>query len=355
MAAQVRGFTSPNPNVGAALVIDGRVVAAGATAPYPGAHAEAQVIEDGTFPAATLYVTLEPCAPFPGKRTPPCAGAIIAAQIPRVVVAMEDPDPNVRGRGIEILRAAGVEVEVGDGGEEAQRMLRPYIHQRQAGRPYVIAKFAATLDGRIATASGDSKWITGEAARNRGHEQRAWVDAILVGSGTVLADDPSLTARPGGRLAAHQPVRVVLDARGRVLASAAIFQQPGITIIATAPGSPAAWRASITAAGGTILECEPADTGVNLRQLLRILGQRGILSIWAEGGAGVLGSLFDEGLVNETWAFIAPKILGGDARTAIGGLGVPFVSEANQLREIELERLGDDILIRGYTGDWDPA
>ena len=355
MAAQVRGFTSPNPNVGAALVIDGRVVAAGATAPYPGAHAEAQVLEDGTFPGATLYVTLEPCAPFPGKRNPPCAEAIIAARVSRVVVAMEDPDPNVRGRGIQALRAAGVEVELGDGGEEAKRMLRPYIHHRQAGRPYVIAKFAATLDGRIATASGDSKWITGDAARDRGHQQRAWVDAILVGSGTILADDPSLTARPGGRLSTHQPVRVVLDARGRIPAGAAVFQQPGTTIVATAAGSSPGWRAAITAAGGTILECEPGETGVNLSQLLRVLGARGILSIWAEGGAGVLGSLFDEGFVNETWAFLAPKILGGDARVAIGGAGVPFVSDAHSLRGVEIERLGDDILVTGFSGDWEPG
>lgn len=355
MAAQVRGFTSPNPNVGAALVIDGRVVAAGATAPYPGAHAEAQVLEGGTYPGATLYVTLEPCTAFPGKRTPPCSEAIIAAKVGRVVVAMEDPDPNVRGRGVEAMRAAGIEVEVGDGVDEVRRLLRPYIHQRQTGRPYVIAKFAATLDGRIATASGDSKWITGEAARNRGHEQRAWVDAILVGSGTVLADDPSLTARPGSTLAVRQPVRVVLDARGRIPATAAVFQQPGITIVATTRDAPPAWRSSIVSAGGTIVDCEPVETGVNLAQLLRVLGARGILSIWAEGGAGVLGSLFDDGLVNETWAFIAPKILGGDARTAIGGLGVPFVSDAHRLREVEVERLGDDILVRGYAGSWEPA
>ncbi len=353
-ATRVRGFTSPNPNVGAALVMGERVVAVGATAPYPGAHAEAQVLEDGVFPGATLYVTLEPCTPFAGKRTPPCSEAIIKARIGRVVVAMEDSDPNVRGRGIARLREAGVTVEAGDGGEEVARLLRPYTRQRQTGMPYVIAKFAATLDGRTATASGDSKWITGETARNRGHEQRAWVDAVIVGSGTVIADDPSLTARPGGLLSPRQPVRIILDGRGRIPAQASVFGQPGITIVATTRASSPAWRASITSAGGTILECEPADPGVNMQQLMRVLGARGILSVWVEGGPQVLGSLFDEGLVNETWAFIAPKILGGDARTAVAGLGVPFVADAHQLREIQVERLGDDVLVRGYTGEWEP-
>ncbi len=354
-ARRVRGFTSPNPGVGAALVIGGRVVAAGATAPYPGAHAEAQVLEDSTFPGAELYVTLEPCVAFPGKRTPPCADAIIRAQIGKVVIAMLDPDSAVAGRGVDALRAAGIEVEVGDGSDEARQLLRPYIKHRTTGLPYVIAKFAASLDGRTATANGDSKWITGDLARDRGHQERAAVDAIMVGSGTVLADDPSLTARPGGNLAARQPVRIVLDGRGRIPATAQLFSQPGITLVATTRAADANWKQSITGAGGTILECEEGETGVNLQQLMQVLARRSILSIWAEGGATLLGSLFDEGLVDEAWAFIAPKILGGQARAAVAGIGVDFVSDAPVLRDIHVEQLGPDVLIRGYTGAFDPA
>jgi diaminohydroxyphosphoribosylaminopyrimidine deaminase/5-amino-6-(5-phosphoribosylamino)uracil reductase len=155
-------------------------------------------------------------------------------------------------------------------------------------------------------------------------------------------------------LAPRQPVRVVVDGRGRTPAHSAIFAQPGITIVATTRESSPAWRTSITEAGGTILECEPADPGVNMNQLMRVLAARGILSAWVEGGPQVLGSLFDEGLVNETWAFIAPKILGGEARAAIGGAGVSFVADAHQLREIHVEQIGEDVLVRGYVGEWEP-
>ncbi|MGH2633535.1 MAG: bifunctional diaminohydroxyphosphoribosylaminopyrimidine deaminase/5-amino-6-(5-phosphoribosylamino)uracil reductase RibD, partial [Tepidiformaceae bacterium] len=256
-AHAVRGFTSPNPWVGAVVVRDGEVLSVGATSPPGGAHAEAAALA-GAHDASSsdVYVTLEPCAPFPGKRTPPCAQALVDAGVRRVVVALEDPDPNMRGRGIALLRAAGVEVETGDGAGEALAQLRPYIKHRQTGLPYVIAKFAASLDGRVATASGDSKWITGQAARDRAHEERAWVDAIMVGSGTVLADDPALTARPGGEAAAHQPVRIVLDGRGRVAPEAALFRQPGHTIVATSQGASRSWKAAIAAAGAQLIECE---------------------------------------------------------------------------------------------------
>lgn len=354
-AHAVRGTTSPNPNVGAVLVRDGRILATAATSPYPGAHAEANVL--AAVPdarGADVYVTLEPCFPFEGKRTPPCSAAFIAAGVRRVAVALEDPDPGVRGRGIAALREAGIEVEVGDGRDEAIAGLRPYLKQRSTGLPYVIAKFAASLDGRTATASGDSKWITGEAARDLGHQQRAWVDAILVGSGTVLADDPSLTARPGGELSPHQPVRIVLDARGRTPPGARLLRQPGTTLIATARDAPAPWKRDIVAAGARLIECEPAAVGVNLDQLLPALAQRGILSVWAEGGATVLGQLFDAGHVDEVWAFVAPIILGGDARPAVGGEGVARVAEAWRLREPVVEWAGGDMLVRGYAGDWSP-
>lgn len=354
-AAAARGRTSPNPWVGAVIERDGEILAVGATSPPGGAHAEANAITSSPDSrGATIYVTLEPCFPFEGKRTPPCSQAIVDAGITRVVIALEDPDPNVRGLGIAHLRAAGVEVEVGDGAEAAVAQLRPYIKHRQTGIPYVIAKFAASIDGRIATATGDSQWITGEAARERAHEQRAAVDAVMVGSGTVLADDPSLTARPGGEESARQPVRIVLDARGRVSPAARLFKQPGHIIVATSRDAPAAYKREIAIAGAHVIECEATADGINLDQLLRTLGQRGIMSIWAEGGATLLGSLFAEGHVDEAWAFIAPLIIGSDGLPAVGLTGVTHLGDAFRLADPEFELLPPDVLVRGYTGSWSP-
>ena len=350
-ARGARGRTSPNPWVGAVLVRDGEVVGAGATAPDGGPHAEAQALEGR---GGTLYVTLEPCAPFPEKRTRPCAEAIIEAGVERVVVALLDAEPRVRGRGVEMLREAGIEVEVGDGAAEAEALLRPYLKQRETGRPYVIAKFAATLDGRIAAAGGDSQWITGEAARDLAHEQRAWVDAVLVGSGTALADDPSLTARPGGLLAERQPLRVVLDGRGRLSPEARLFSELGRTLVATSYEAGAEWQAAVAAAGAQVVECEHDGAGLNLDQLLAALAARGALSIWAEGGGAVLGSLFEGGHVDEVWAFLAPSIMGGDGLAAVGPAGVARAADAFRLRARTVEEVGDDILVRGYAGDWSP-
>ena len=352
-ARGVRGRTSPNPWVGTVLVRGGRVVSEGATSPDGGPHAEAQALAGGG-PGGTLYVTLEPCAPFPGKRTQPCAEAIIEAGVERVVVALLDAEPRVRGRGVEMLREAGVEVEVGDGAAEAEALLRPYLKHRETGRPYVIAKFAATLDGRIAAAGGDSQWITGEAARERAHEQRAWVDAVLVGSGTALADDPSLTARPGGRTAERQPLRVVLDGRGRLSPDARLFSEPGRTLVATSHEASGEWKAAIAGAGAQVVECEREGAGLNLDQLLAALAERGVLSIWAEGGGAVLGSLLAGGHVDEVWAFLAPSLIGGDGVAAVGGAGVTRAADAFRLRERTVEEIGEDVLVRGYAGDWSP-
>ena len=352
-ARGVRGHTSPNPWVGAVLVRDGEVVGEGATAPDGGPHAEAQALAGGAR-GDTLYVTLEPCAPFPGKRTRPCAEAVVEAGVERVVIAVLDSEPRVRGRGVASLREAGVEVEVGDGAAEAAALLRPYLKHRETGRPYVIAKFAATLDGRIAAAGGDSQWITGEAARERAHEERAWVDAVLVGSGTALADDPSLTARPGGLTAERQPLRVVLDGRGRLLPEARLLSEPGRTLVATSHEASAEWKAALAGAGAQVVECERDGSGLNLDRLLATLAQRGVLSVWAEGGGAVLGSLFEGGHVDEVWAFLAPSIIGGDGVAAVGGAGVTRAGDAFRLRERTVAELGEDILVRGYTGDWSP-
>jgi len=353
-AAAVRGRTNPNPWVGAVVVRGSEVIAVGATATYGGPHAEASALAAAGPGGGELYVTLEPCMPFPGKRTPPCAEAIVAGGISRVIVALEDTHPSVAGRGLAYLREHGVVVEVGDGREETVALLRPFLKHRATGLPYVIAKFAASLDGRIATASGDSKWITGEAARDRGHQERARVDAILVGSSTVLADDPELTARPGGVRCDFQPVRVVVDSRGRVPSGARIFHQGGPTIVATTATAPASWKREIVDAGGQIVECERGPGGVSLDQLLQILGQRGIGSVWAEGGGTLLGSLFTGGHVDEVWAFMAPLIIGGDGRPALAGTGAATMGDAWRLRDVQIERLGPDVLVRGYAGDWTP-
>jgi diaminohydroxyphosphoribosylaminopyrimidine deaminase / 5-amino-6-(5-phosphoribosylamino)uracil reductase len=355
-ALAVRGLTSPNPWVGAVAVRDGRVIAAGATAPPGGAHAEAAALEaarDGAR-GADVFVTLEPCAPFAGKRTRSCAERLVVAGVRRVIVALEDPDRNVTGRGIAILREAGVEVVMGDGAEAASRQLRPYLKHRQTGRPYVIAKFAASLDGRTATSTGDSKWITGEASRERVHQERAWVDAIMVGSGTVVADDPSLTARPGGELAARQPVRIVLDSRGRMSPGARLFREPGRTIVATTSNAPGDWKRGIDAAGAQLVECEAGDAGLNLEQLLAALGERGILSIWAEGGGTLLGSLFAGRHIDEVWAFLAPVIIGSEGRPAVAWSGARTMADVLRLEDVEMEQLGSDVLVHGYTGWWRP-
>ena len=353
-ATRVRGQTISNPWVGAVLVRDGQVVGEGATAPPGGDHAEAAALRGIDARSAELYVTLEPCSPFDGKRTPPCAQMVIDSGVRRVVVAMLDPDPRVAGRGVAILRDAGIRVDVGDGEDEAVQLVRPYLKHAQTGLPYVIAKFAASLDGRTATANGDSKWITGEAARDHSHQQRAWVDAVMTGSGTVLADDPSLTARPGGELAPQQPVRIILDSRGRIPASAKVFKRPGTVIVATSRSAPSAWKQAIATLGASVIDCETASGGLNLNHLLATLGQRNIGSVWVEGGAALLGSLLAGEYADEVWAYLAPVLIGGDGLPALGGLGVRRVADSLRLANIVVERLSPDILIRGNAGSWAP-
>ncbi len=353
-AKSARGRTHSNPWVGAVVVRDGKVVATGATAPPGGDHAEAAALREVDARGAELYVTLEPCVAFEGKRTPPCAERVIASGVTRVVIAMLDPDQRVSGRGAATLREAGVLVEVGDGGEEAAQLIRPFLKHSQTGLPYVIAKFAASLDGRTATANGESKWITGEAARDHSHQQRGWVDAVMVGSGTVLADDPSLTARPAGTRTEHQPVRVILDSRGRTPADATIFEHPGVIIIATSHTATADWKRSMTVHGATLIECETDGIGLNLDQLLSALGQRNIGAIWAEGGGTLLGSLLEGGEADEVWAYLAPVLIGGDGLPAVVGFGARSMAESLRLSNVVVEQLPPDVLIRGNTGTWQP-
>ena len=348
-ALGARGRTSPNPCVGAVVVREGQVIATGATAPYGGPHAEAVALALADARGATLYTTLEPCMAFEGKKTPPCADTIIAAGVAKVVIAIEDPHGPVRGQGAAYLRQHGIEVEVGDGAESVTDLLRPYLKFRATGRPYVIAKFAVSLDGKVGAPTAGVRWLTGDAARERAHADRAWVDAVMVGSGTVLADDPALSARPGGTEVEHQPIRVVLDGRGQSLPGARVFG-PG-TLVATGHYSSREWRAAIAATGATVFELEPGEQGVNLDQLFRILGQRNVVSLIAEGGPTLLQSLFEASHVDEVHAYIAPVVL--------GEAGLPLFPEGGRfdparLRQVVLEPVHPDVLVRGYTGSWSP-
>ena len=344
------GETSPNPTVGAVLVKDGRIIAEGYHRAAGEPHAEIEALRQAGDAArgATLYVTLEPCDHH--GRTPPCSLAIIEAGVRQVYYATPDPNP-VAGGGAQRMAAAGVEVHRGVGEEEAREINRFFFHHVRTGRPYVIAKFAASLDGKIATRTGDSQWITGSQARVRGHELRRQVDAILVGAGTVLADDPRLTARlPDGSPACHQPLRIVLDSRGRVPPDARILQPdlPGRTLIASTAAMSEARRQALVELGVEVVTL-PADSSgrVSLSDLLAHLGQRQVQSLMVEGGGEVLGTFFAAGAVQEVWAFLAPMIIGGAAAPGpVGGVGPALLSEATRLRDVSIESLEGDWLFR---------
>ena len=349
LAEQGIGSTSPNPSVGAVIVRRGRIVGEGRTQPPPGEHAEVVAIRQSGQVArgSTLYVTMEPCPHY--GRTPPCSEAVIAAGIEKVRIAMLDPDPNVDGRGVRQLAAAGLDVSVGEREVEARRLAEAYIKHRREGRPFVIGKFAASLDGRLAAASGDSRWVAGEEARAWAHLLRTKVDAILVGSQTVLADDPLLTARPGGVEVERQLLRVVLDTRGRIPLGARVLTGPAETLLATTETSSQSWRDGIEAAGGRLLICPSVDGHVDLDVLLDRLGRQGVLSLLVEGGGVVLGAFFDRKLIDKLHVVTAPIIVGArDAPSAVVGRGAIHMVDAIRLREVDVQPLGQDVLTSGY-------
>jgi diaminohydroxyphosphoribosylaminopyrimidine deaminase/5-amino-6-(5-phosphoribosylamino)uracil reductase len=347
--------TSPNPTVGAVIVSPaGETIAEGVTEPPPGRHAEAVALQaaGGRARGATMYVTLEPCNHH--GRTPPCTKAIIDAGIAQVRYAVADPDRKVDGGGHVTLEAAGVRVVAGEGEQEARRVNEAFFKHRTTGLPFVIAKFAASLDGRIAAASGDSRWVSGPETRAWSHNLRTRIDAILVGSSTAIVDDPELTARPGDPsgegLAERQPLRVVVDSRGRTPPMARVFGGPGRTLVATLADSPASWRASLEAQGAEVLALPAAVDGrVDLDALLRELGRRDVVTLLVEGGGVILGGFFDRGLVDKLHAVLAPVIIGAaEAPAAVAGEGAYRMADALRLREVTVERLGEDILVTGY-------
>ena len=351
LAEGVLGSTSPNPAVGCVIVGDGEILGEGATQPPGGPHAEIVALRAAGARArgATAWVTLEPCSHH--GRTPPCADALIEAGVAAVHAAFTDPDPAVAGRGIGRLRDAGIEVTVGEGEGESRRLLEGYVKHRTTGLPFVIIKFAATLDGKIAAASGDSRWVAGEAARAWAHEHlRTRVDAIICGVNNVLLDDPELTSRPGGALAGRQPLRIVADSRGRTPLEARVLGPGAKTVIATTGESPAEWRAALAARGAEALVLPADESGrVDLHALTAELGRRGVLTLLVEGGGVLHASFLGAGLADKVHAIIAPKIVGGSAYPAVAGEGAARMADAWALRDVAVERLGDDVLITGYV------
>ena len=346
--------TSPNPAVGAVLVRDGRIVGQGQTQPPGGPHAEIVALRDAGEAArgATLYVTLEPCAHH--GRTPPCVAALIAAGVAEVRVALGDPFPQVAGRGIARLREAGIRVVVGLGAAEARELHEGFLTRLATGRPHVTAKWAMTLDGRIATRTGHARWVTGPTARREVHRLRDRVDGIMVGVGTVLADDPLLTTRlpdeEAGSGSPHHPLRIVLDSAGRTPPDARLLapDTPGRTVIACTAATPAACRAAWRERGADVLVVPGDGPRIDLQWLLAALGTRGLNTLLVEGGGEVLASCFAAGLVDRALAFVAPKLIGGRAAPGpLGGLGVATLNAAYRLRNTVVRHIDDDILICG--------
>jgi diaminohydroxyphosphoribosylaminopyrimidine deaminase / 5-amino-6-(5-phosphoribosylamino)uracil reductase len=345
LARRGLGRTSPNPMVGAILARGERVLCTGwhRRAGAPHAEIEALTRAGGRAAGATLYVSLEPCTHQ--GRTPPCVPALLKSGVRRVVVGMRDPDPRVRGRGIAALRRAGVRVKAGVLEAECRKLNYAFAFAVTHGRPYVTLKAAITLDGRIATRTGDSRWITGPAARAEAHRMRARHDAVLVGARTVLRDDPRLDVRLArGR----DPVRVVLDGKLRTEAGARMLRGGAPVWIATTRRAPAARARALEAAGAILVRLPPGPGGVAVRALCLELGRRGIRSLLVEGGGETAAAFLRAGCADEVVAFVAPKILGGTrAVPMVGGRGAARVRQAVRLFWGSLRRVGDAIILRG--------
>ncbi len=352
LAARAEGMTSPNPLVGA-IVLDaeGEFAGRGWHQKAGEPHAEVLALQEAGERArdGVLIVTLEPCSHQ--GRTPPCAPFVVDAGISQVIAAVSDPNPQVSGEGISHLRAQGVSVEIGVLAEEAVRQNEVYFHWWRRGRPFLALKAAASLDGKIATRTGQSRWITGEAARNAGHQFRNKVDAILVGVETVLKDDPLLTARPDG-VVGKPLTRIVLDSNLRTPARARVLppQEGCSTIVATTGAAPTAKEEALRGAGAEIIrvEANPEDR-VSLAPLLEELGIRGVRHILVEGGGRVHGSFIREGLADRFLYFLSPMVVGDhEAPDAISGLDEDALQSLPRLINVSHEVIGDDLLIQGY-------
>ncbi len=362
LARMALGTTSPNPAVGAVVVKDGHIVGEGYTQPPGSAHAEVVALgEAGSRAAgATLYVTLEPCSHF--GRTPPCSQAVIQAGIAEVHMSILDPNPLVSGGGRRQLEDAGIRTYLGEGADEAREINEAFLKRVTTGMPFVTAKWAMSLDGKIATRSGDSKWITSAPARAYGHYLRAINDAVIVGIGTVLADDPELTVRLRTDLAAEttparvwprrgtQPLRVVLDSQGRIPLTAKVLNPAaGPVLVATTEWMDVDRRRAIRSRGAELFVLPERDGVVDLHALLSALVERGVNGVLIEGGGKVLSSAVFGHLVDKVCAFIAPKIIGGDgAPSPVRGSGAETMAGVVDLERQCVHAIGDDVLITGY-------
>ncbi len=347
LARRGEGLVEPNPMVGCVIADDEEVIGEGWHRRFGSAHAEVEALTAAGPRArgATAYVTLEPCCHF-GK-TPPCTQALIAAGIRRVVAALADPFPQISGRGFHELTAAGIEVEIGLMESEARRLNAPYLKRVTTGRPWIIAKWAMTLDGKLATRSGDSRWISGAESRAIVHRLRGRVDAILIGRGTALADDPLLTARPPGPRTA---TRIVLDSRAALDSSSQLVRTARDTplLVAAGPDATESDRARLAAAGSEVFVCDAPDHQGRLGQLLDELGRRQMTNVLVEGGSRLLGTLFDAREIDEAHIFIAPKLSGGQsAPTPIAGDGVDRMAEALTLEDPQVNHIGRDLYLSG--------
>jgi diaminohydroxyphosphoribosylaminopyrimidine deaminase / 5-amino-6-(5-phosphoribosylamino)uracil reductase len=355
LASEARGRTSPNPLVGAVVVKAGRVIGEGFHTAAGEPHAEREALaacsEDPA--GATMYVSLEPCCHE--GRTPPCTDALLEARIARVVVASDDPTEKASGRGLGILRDEGVEVQVAAGAPaSAARLInQPFRKHAKTGRPLVIFKSAMTLDGKVATRTGDSQWISGEESRARAHRWRAEADAVVVGIGTALVDDPLLNARV--EAVYRQPARVVFDSEGRLPLDSRLVKSAAESPLIVVVGRAASRAAcdGLRAAGVEVLVAAGENEAARVRHALTELGSRGIQSVLLEGGPHLAGAFFDAGEIDEMRAFIAPIVAGGEkARVPLEGSGAETIEAARRALATETEHIGDDVLISARLAEW---
>ena len=361
LAKRGQGYVEPNPMVGCVVVRQGELIASGFHQRFGGPHAEVNALDKldtQTVSESTIYVTLEPCAHY-GK-TPPCVELLLKKPPARVVIAMEDPFEQVAGLGIGKLKQAGIDVTVGVLGDQARELNAPYLKRLSSRLPWVIAKWAMTLDGAIATSTGDSKWISNELSRQQVHRLRSRVDAILVGSSTVLADDPMLTARLGaGESVARKAIRVVLDRRFRIGSSSQLVRTARKTpvwvvvdprVLRSMPQK----RSEFEESGVEFLELDVQSavdvSQAELTQVLCAIASRGGTNVLVEGGAGVLGSFFDAKLVDQVECYIAPRVIGGqDARRAVAGFGVESIARGCEFQSIRWDAIDGDLHFSGVV------
>ena len=352
LAKKAEGKTSPNPLVGAVVVKRGKIIGQGYHKKAGLAHAEIEAFNDAakkrnSLKGATLYVTLEPCC-HTDKKTPPCVNTIIEKQISKVFVAMLDPNPKVSGNGIKMLRENGIEVEVGVLQDKAKELNEAFTKYITTGKPFVILKLAATLDGKIAAYTGDSKWIGSPAQRKHAHQLRSKVDGIMVGIETVLKDNPSLNVRLGKKTS-KDPVPIVVDSKLRIPVESNLLSIHEHSIIATSSGSNSKKTEELKNLGARILHIKKDKNGnLNLKEVTKHLGKHGITSVLIEGGSKVAASALKNKIVDKVVFFYAPKIVGSEGISMIGELGISTIKKSLEIKEIKIKKIKDELMIEGY-------